>query len=522
MNEEIQIGMGLNTSNFSQGMRSMRTVARETISEIKNTFINGFKEMFAPLLAGFAAGKLFESVKGIAEWGKQIKLLAGETGTSTEFIQGLQAASHKLGISAETSADSIGVLSRKIGEARAGSDEAQNAFKKWGIAIDGLSNEQVFYNIADAMKATADPAMRNAMAFELMGKASREMAVALPIGADGLKSLIESASKLSDAEVEKLDELDARLEEVGRKWHIIWGTIVASFVDQPGGPGMTESAIQARMQQIRPTYSPGAPMANESGASLDALREKAIAQLKEENKSKASAIALSEKDKALLAEADKIRKQNGLAELSTADKLNALLERQKQLKDASGITPTPQQVLDAAKIEKDIAETRKKLRKEADEQDKTAAKNLHELRVKNLEIEHAKHQQQFREDDLKIQEEQYKELTRAPRLTLHQLATSDFGFSGTLGQDQYIARQIELKEQQMNWNTMHGFYDDADSRSSEIEKLRHSLSANLSLSERDPYGGQRRALEKAEDQKKYDDLMLVLKQQGVVIIPSMA
>ena len=69
------------------------------------------------------------------------------------------------------------------------------------------------------------------------------MAVALELGSNGMRDLIESANKLSDAQVDKLEALDSKLEEVGRKFKVLWGSIITH--------GMQDVSPAAREEEVR-------------------------------------------------------------------------------------------------------------------------------------------------------------------------------------------------------------------------------------------------------------------------------
>src|ERR1700722_2842874 len=203
--EELLVKLGLDQSALASGLRTAMSHVKKWAGELTGYLKDKFKDVFAPVAGLFSVEKLREMGKAAIEYGKQIKLAAEETGTTTDFVQGLESAAAKLGISSQAAADSLAIMSRKIGEARMGSDEAQSAFKKWGIAIDDLGNEQIFYEIADKMKELGDPAERAAMAFDLMGKGSKEMAAGLTVGGAALKAMIEQADKLTRDEISKLE-----------------------------------------------------------------------------------------------------------------------------------------------------------------------------------------------------------------------------------------------------------------------------------------------------------------------------
>jgi hypothetical protein len=389
--------IGGDASGLEKELRKVGMMAEKMASTVKHSFL-GLGDHLGSLLT---FGAVEESARRAIEWGKSIKLMAGEAGVGVEFIQGFESAAHKLGISIDIASNSLSVLSRKIGEARMGGKE-QSLFAKWKIDIDGLNNEQIFYEIADKMASLHDPALRNAMAFDLMGKSSKEMAVGLELGADGLRSLITESDKLSNQQIENLHEIDVKLEELGRKWKMLWGTIV-TFAMTAAAPIGREIEVQIMTADlatskrinmadlVKRQKSGSYKEKGKAAAQFDMLRQEAIgiveALHRDDNKpgkTQAPAKDAESARKAQLAEAKEVarlkehlfdlQQENDLRALSKEEQIQELYRRRAEIIAAMGKSRTEVGQLNAAI---DVERIDRELRGIRPDKDKNESRLLH-------------------------------------------------------------------------------------------------------------------------------------------------
>ncbi len=123
------------------------------------------------------AERFAESVKGAVEYGDKIKKTSQSIGIATDALQELQYAGSLADLSAEEMSQSIGILSRKMLEAKNGSEEAGKAFKGIEFQKGGklLATDEVLGNIADKFEKMPDGAEKTAMAMQLFGRAGKQM-----------------------------------------------------------------------------------------------------------------------------------------------------------------------------------------------------------------------------------------------------------------------------------------------------------------------------------------------------------
>jgi hypothetical protein len=107
--------------------------------------------------------------------------LADQLGVSFEFIQVLEEAANRSGVSIETLASSMTRLQKTLAGADEESKTAQKALDRLGVSVEelnGLSQQDQIRLIGDRLKAIESPAQRTAAAVALFGKSG---AALLPI-----------------------------------------------------------------------------------------------------------------------------------------------------------------------------------------------------------------------------------------------------------------------------------------------------------------------------------------------------
>lgn len=190
------------------------------------------KEALGAIGVGFG----MEAVNALMEKADGISNMAALTGMTAENIQRIDIAFQRMGISVEAGNSSLEKLNTKVGEARNGSADAQAAFEKWGIAIEGKDNAEIVAEISGKMKEMADPAERSAMAVDLMGKSGKDLVPLLMQGAEAMKQIGDHGPILSDQDLEAIKTLHESLStfvnylEIGLGKIFGWIAKIAQFL----------------------------------------------------------------------------------------------------------------------------------------------------------------------------------------------------------------------------------------------------------------------------------------------------
>jgi hypothetical protein len=150
---------------------------------------------------------LIGATKVFANLGSSLTAISERTGLSVKAIQLLSLAADTSDTSFEAVETALRRMQKAIQEARLGSLEAAETFRRLGLnlaALASLSPEQQFRAVADALARIEDPGQRAAMAMAVFGKSGTAI---LPMITEGSKSLdavgdrLERVGYLSEKEV---------------------------------------------------------------------------------------------------------------------------------------------------------------------------------------------------------------------------------------------------------------------------------------------------------------------------------
>jgi hypothetical protein len=177
-----------------------------------------------------------ENAHAAIEYGDKIKKSSQSIGIATDALQELQYAGSLADLSAEEMSQSIGILSRKMLEAKKGSKEAAEAFQGIAFQKDGklLDTDEVLGNIADKFEHMPDGAEKTAMAMQLFGRAGKQMIPLLNKGSGDLAELREEARSLGlvmgEEAVTESEELNDNLHRLHLITHGLWRQAIAPLI----------------------------------------------------------------------------------------------------------------------------------------------------------------------------------------------------------------------------------------------------------------------------------------------------
>lgn len=199
--------------------------------------LDQIKERLEFLAAAEVIKGIYELGEKFAHFAEELHVAAVSAGLTVEAFQKLSFAAAKSSISQEELGGAMARLSRRIYEARMGSEEAQKAFLQ-----AGLSPQQVltFKNGGDAMAALADrfqniqdPIQKSALAMQLMGRGSVNMVAFLSQGSAAIRETGAEAEKLgiilSGQQVEALVKVEHSFHELWAVMKALGATIASYF-----------------------------------------------------------------------------------------------------------------------------------------------------------------------------------------------------------------------------------------------------------------------------------------------------
>lgn len=173
--------------------------------------------------------------------------LSSQTGISTDRLQKLNYAAGQVDVSVDTMQDSMTQMIGTMDEARKGSEDAAEAYRKLHVRIqDGTGklrdSEEVFYEVIDALGRVRNETERDALAMDIFGESAKKLNPLIEAGSQKLRALgleaedmgmIMSGKSLEDlaAFKDSMDKFDASVEAAKMQLGMALLPILSKFMD---------------------------------------------------------------------------------------------------------------------------------------------------------------------------------------------------------------------------------------------------------------------------------------------------
>ena len=144
-------------------------------------------------------GPLLKATSDFAKMGDEIHKMSARTGVAKSTLSELAFAIEQSGGSIQDVEKAFFGLSRAMFDAGQGSKMPNEALKEIGLSfadLEGMSPEEQFMRIAEAMAGVEDMSVRGAVAQKLFGRSGRQMLPMLEQGAAGINKLRQEARDL--------------------------------------------------------------------------------------------------------------------------------------------------------------------------------------------------------------------------------------------------------------------------------------------------------------------------------------
>lgn len=198
----LGVVLGLSSAEFVAGIDK----AKQKTKELQTSFVDFAKQNKYLGLA------LVATTQQIMAFADELADTASTYQTSIKSIMNLSEALSNSGGKAENAGRLFGQFYNKIDEAAQGSKEAQEAFQRIGITLDDLakaSPDELFDKTIKSLASMEDPIKRNALAFEIMGRAVRGVDI------KNMNRLLEQGFEASDKQQEAIAYLADKYDELG-------------------------------------------------------------------------------------------------------------------------------------------------------------------------------------------------------------------------------------------------------------------------------------------------------------------
>lgn len=252
--DSLDFKSGLDDSKFQAGLKRMDKGAAQLGASMAKAFAGG------AVIGGLATiGTMLKNVTNEAiEFGSSIKDNADRLSMSTTAMQGLTEAFGLSGARAEDVQKGLTRLNISLDDARNNTGTARAAFEKLGITweqIDNESPEEVIYIISEAVKNAKDPVSALASVMDILGKTGSKMVPGLTDGADALRKMADEASKLSDADVKRLDEYGDTIQKISTRLSVLKAEAVVGAIE--GVKNASGSSVIKKIAEINSAIGMG-------------------------------------------------------------------------------------------------------------------------------------------------------------------------------------------------------------------------------------------------------------------------
>ena len=240
---------------FGNEAKAVSEKIKNELSSAVDKLANDVKKT-AAVTAGIitALGGVTMSAANTAD---ELNTLSKVTGLSTEELQRFNYASSLIDVSTETLQSSLKKLVRNMQTASSGTGDAYEAFKALGVTITDSAgqlrnNEEVFYDVIDALGRVENVTQRDAYAMNIFGKSAQDLNPLIIAGSDALKEYGDQAERMGlvfdqntlDKLNEANDKIDVAKQQLEGVKMLVGSELVESFDSLFGGVDKLLKAVQ--------------------------------------------------------------------------------------------------------------------------------------------------------------------------------------------------------------------------------------------------------------------------------------
>jgi len=228
----------------AEGKTKLLTTAQKGATDTTGKLSEGFTVMKGALANLVTDGlrKAADALKSMAvdgaKYADDILTLASTTSVSADSLQKFSYMAGLVDVDVSTIAGSLRKLTKNMSSASDGTGSAYEAFNALGVSFTDINgnlrdNEDVFYDVIDALGKMENETERDALAMDLFGKSATELNPLIEAGADQLEALGKEAEEtgyiLSDDMLESLGGLQDEFDRFGKRIDVVKNSIGAGL-----------------------------------------------------------------------------------------------------------------------------------------------------------------------------------------------------------------------------------------------------------------------------------------------------
>ena len=219
MAETLKFNTALNASAFQEGMAKIAAVGKAVGAEIAQSFTAVGAAIAASAAAVAAIRGAIAGVDAAFEGGRQLEVLARQTGAGVRGLAVLQQKFKEAGLDS----DQVGMSIARLQKSIAGVEDEENKggagrLQQLGLNLRELaqiSPDQQLERVGRAISAIADPAERSAAAMQIFGRAGAQLGALFNGDFGALPTALDSRAKMLADNAARFERVSIMLGRAG-------------------------------------------------------------------------------------------------------------------------------------------------------------------------------------------------------------------------------------------------------------------------------------------------------------------
>lgn len=235
---------------YAEASGRLNRKLKEQSVDVKNAKPSAGAELQSQIKGAVAAYASIEGIRAgiglLQESAERIDNLANTSAQLGESVPNIQAFRFALAqmanIEPEAADQALVKMTKTLGEARSGSQQAADAFRGLGLDVNQLaamSPTQQFQAIADAIAGIEDPTQRAAAAVKVFGKEGTSLLPVFNEGAGAVASMMAEAEKLgltlSQADAEAIASMNDEMDKLAAQFQMVIDKILVAMMPAING-----------------------------------------------------------------------------------------------------------------------------------------------------------------------------------------------------------------------------------------------------------------------------------------------
>lgn len=188
------------TENMDEGGEQSKTFGEmlkaNLASEAIKAGISALVTVVKELAEAFA-----DAIRGGATYADEIQTLSKQTSLGTDTLQEFQYMSELVDVDLSTITKSLTKLVKTMDSAKGGTGAAAEAFETLNVSVTDAegnlrSNEEVFYEVIDALSQVSNETERDALSMQIFGKSAMELNPLILAGSDTIAQFAQEAHEV--------------------------------------------------------------------------------------------------------------------------------------------------------------------------------------------------------------------------------------------------------------------------------------------------------------------------------------